>query len=124
MVFKAVFNDIDVAVYDTRALKNGNVVDDFFAKLGVNEASLADQQNTRRNVSPGFRYLQALRLANACRLSHGRAHRLMPNSLKADRTPFPDTYNQQILQQVSSGNAFINTEYLAGSAVKLPVLAH
>jgi len=121
---------LDVVCFDRKNFVGGDLLRDFLyrLKLEVDCDQYLCNQPEVTNKSPGFRALQAMRVLNKYR-------RVMPRFLEyrmykwvsgpafvgSRESSFPTYLDEKILQRVSDGNEWINSEFLRDSRVRLPV---
>ncbi len=114
-------DSVSATVFNPAALHGGDVVHDFFHKIGLGHVPIHPDQEKMKNVSPSMDELEKIRLENLKRKNPEFAD--ADTGADAEAPMSPDAYKAIVLQHVSDGNRWINEAVLRGqSAVTLPVL--
>ena len=111
---------IKVTVFDPIALHGGDVVADFFHKIGLDHLPIQTEQDSRKNVTPGREELERIRRKNLTRRNLGLTGK--DNSGSAGRSLSQDEYRALVLKHVSAPNHWVNEVMLRDrSSIRLPV---
>lgn len=116
--------------FDHRNFHQGDLIRNFLGHMS-SEAAARFSTSASKNISPGYRLIQAHRMANrmpkltrrpASYLLTGMSHYETLGGLIGPKD-FPSDFDDELLDLVSEGNDWINTNFLQEYAVKLPVKA-
>ena len=116
--------------FDHRNFHQGDLIRNFLGHMS-SEAAERFTTSASKNISPGYRQIQASRMANGLpELARRPASYLLTGLSRYDAIgnligpkDFPSDFDDEILDLVSEGNDWINTNFLQEYAVKLPVKA-
>lgn len=110
---------LKVCVFDKLAFHEGDLVSDFCHKINVPRITDGGRVKKRKNVSPGFEELEAIRRKNIMR--NGSIFDRCFASLRPQQTVDQKEYEAHVIRLTSPGNNWINQNLLSSQAVKLPV---
>ncbi|MEL7278768.1 MAG: hypothetical protein AAFY35_07930 [Pseudomonadota bacterium] len=110
---------IEACVFDRRAFTGGDLLTDFKARLGVPYEVSDGTYQAKENVTPDDDELDRMRYENHIDLA--RRLGVEPPPQTPGDTLDSAAYDARVLDVVSTGNAWVNVNFLSHASVKLPV---
>lgn len=110
-------------VFDKRNFKNGNLLEDFCHRTGIlNRGTLEASAFGSKNISPPVSHLEVIRILNKLGIKNRKFKKWAAGAFMhfVPKKEHPTEYDQYIIDQVSSGNKWLNVKFFSGFEVKLP----